>query len=91
MPLALQRADSWLRAGQSVVLTRVVRDSSGKPAGLIGAVLRLSDLDRLIGRTWFGPGVSVELGGVNGVLALPIHRPPSRRDTRPTRAIWDGA
>ena len=38
MPLALQRADSWLRTGPSVVLTRVVRDASGKAAGLVGAV-----------------------------------------------------
>ena len=53
MPVALQRADSWLRTGPSVILSRIVRDTSGKPAGLVGAVLRFEDFDRLIGRTWF--------------------------------------
>ena len=77
MPVALQRADSWLRSGPSVMLSRVVRDTSGKPAGLVGAVLRFEDFDRLIGRTWFGPGVSIELRGVDGVLALPRHDVPS--------------
>src|ERR1700749_1106288 len=77
MPVTLQRADSWLRTGPSVILSRLVRDNSGKPAGLVGAVLRVEDFDRLIGRTWFGPGVSIELRGVDGVLALPRHDVPS--------------
>ena len=77
MPVALQRANSWLRTGPSVILSRLVRDTSGKPAGLVGAVLRFEDFDRLIGRTWFGPGVSIELRGVDGVLALPRHDVPS--------------
>jgi signal transduction histidine kinase/CheY-like chemotaxis protein len=83
MPLALQRADSWLRPGPSVILSRVVRDSAGRVAGLVGAVLRLEDLDRLIGRTWFGPGVSIELRGVDSVLALP------RRDPPPSQPLAD--
>jgi signal transduction histidine kinase/CheY-like chemotaxis protein len=76
MPLALQRADSWLRAGPSVILSRAVRDASGKVAGLVGAVLRVEDLGRLIGRSWFAPGISIELHGVDGVLALPSRDPP---------------
>ena len=58
---------------------RVVRDASGKIAGLVGAVLRVEDLARLIGRTWLGPGVSVEFHGVDGVLDLPSHEaaPPA--------------
>ncbi|HEY2616596.1 MAG TPA: ATP-binding protein [Acetobacteraceae bacterium] len=70
MPLALQRADSWLRGGPSVVLTRVLRDASGKLAGLVGAVLRLEDLSRLIGRTSFRAGTTIELAGVGDVLVL---------------------
>ncbi len=89
MPLALQRADSWLRTGPSLVLSRVVRDTSGKPAGLVGAVLPFEDLDRLIGRTWFGPGVSIELRGVDGVLALPRQDPPSPQPS-PTAASDSG-
>jgi signal transduction histidine kinase/CheY-like chemotaxis protein len=81
MPVALQRADSWLRTGPSVILSRLVRDTSGRPAGLIGAVLRFEDFDRLIGRTWFGPGVTIELRGVDGVLALPRHDVPSSPPT----------
>lgn len=71
MRLALQRADSWLRPGPAVVLTRVVRDPASKAVGLIGAVLRPEDLARLIGRTWLGPGVSVEFRGLDGTSILP--------------------
>jgi signal transduction histidine kinase/CheY-like chemotaxis protein len=70
MPLALQRIDSWLRPGPSAVLTRVVRDNYGKPAGLIGALMRLEDLSRLVGHTWLGPGVAVEFRGLDGALIL---------------------
>src|ERR1700721_3019674 len=35
MPVGLQRADSWLRPGPAAVLTRVVRDPSGKAAGVV--------------------------------------------------------
>jgi signal transduction histidine kinase/CheY-like chemotaxis protein len=70
MPLALQRADSWLRGGPSVVLTRAVRDASGKLTGLVGAVLRSEDLSRLIGRTSIRPGATIELAGVGSVLVL---------------------
>jgi signal transduction histidine kinase/DNA-binding response OmpR family regulator len=73
MPLALQRADSWLRAGPSTVLTRVVRDPSGKQVGIIGAVLRIEDLTRLIGRNWLGPGVAIEFRDVGGALVLAGH------------------
>ena len=34
-----------------------------RPAGLVGAVLRTEDLNRLVGRTWLGPGVSIEFRG----------------------------
>ena len=71
MPLALQRANSWLRPGPAAVLTRVVRDPAGKATGLIGAELRTEDLARLLGHTWLGPGVSIELRGVGGSLILP--------------------
>ncbi|HME27312.1 MAG TPA: ATP-binding protein [Acetobacteraceae bacterium] len=71
MSLALQQGGTWLRGGPSMVLTRVVRDPTGKAAGLVGAVLRSEDLGRLIGRAWFSPAISIELNGVGGVLALP--------------------
>ena len=74
MPLALQRADSWLRPGPAAVLTRVVRDASGKVAGVVGAVLRDEDIARLIGRNWLGPGVSIEIRGTDGKPVLPIER-----------------
>lgn len=66
MPLALQRVDAWLRPGPSAVVTRVLRDASGKAVALVGAVLRIEDLARLIGRTWLGPDVSVAVGGLAG-------------------------
>src|ERR1700761_2437546 len=61
MPVALQRSESWLRGGVSLLLTRVVRDVSGKPAGLIGAIFRVEDLGRMIGRSWLEPGISIGL------------------------------
>ncbi len=79
MPLAFQRADLWLRPGPAAVLTRVVRDSSGKVAGVVGAVLRDEDVARLIGRNWLGPGVSIEIRGTDGKSILPIERAPARR------------
>jgi two-component system sensor histidine kinase/response regulator len=77
MPLTLQRVDSWLRPGPSAVLTRVVRDSVGKPAGLIGAVLRLEDLARLVGRTWLGPGVTVDFRGLGGSMIMTSQDAPA--------------
>ena len=59
MPLSLHRDDIWLHAGPAAVLTRVVRDASGKAVGLVGAVLQIEDLARLVGHTWLAPGVSV--------------------------------
>ena len=88
LPLALQRADSWLRPGPAVVLTRVVRDPAGKPAGVIGAVLRLEDLGRLIGHTWLGPGVSVEFRGLDGVSILPIQPAASLPPSSPGQDDW---
>ena len=41
MPLSLQRLGSWLRPGPSAVLTRALRDASGKPVGLIGATVAI--------------------------------------------------
>ncbi len=70
MVLSLQRSDSWLRSGMSLLLTRIVRDAAGKPAGLVGALFRLDDLARTIGHTWLGPGVAIELRGVDGPLVL---------------------
>jgi signal transduction histidine kinase/CheY-like chemotaxis protein len=75
MPLSLQRADSWLRPGPVLILSRVVRDPAGKAVGLVGAVLRLDDVARLIGRTWLGPGVVVDLRGRDGMSLLPITAP----------------
>jgi signal transduction histidine kinase/CheY-like chemotaxis protein len=74
MPVAMQRADSWLRPGPAAVLTRVVRDASGKVAGVVGAVLRDEDIARLIGRNWLGPGVSIDIRGADGKSILPIER-----------------
>jgi signal transduction histidine kinase/DNA-binding response OmpR family regulator len=71
MPLALQRADSWLRPGPEAVLTRVVRDPTGKAAGLVGAELRIEDLARLVGHNWLGPGVTIEFRGIGDSLILP--------------------
>jgi hypothetical protein len=85
MPLALQRGGTWLRGGPSAVLTRVVRDASGKTAGLVGAVLRSEDLGRLIGRAWFSPGVAIELSSVGGVL-----EPPGRDSSAPAPTAADG-
>ena len=70
MPVAMQRANSWLRPGPAAVLTRVVRDPSGKAAGVVGAVLRDEDLARLVGRNWLGPGVSIEFRGTDGKSVL---------------------
>ena len=61
-PVALQRTESWLRSGPSVVLTKIVRDPGGKPAGLVGAVFRVEDFSRLIGHTWLAPGVARSAG-----------------------------
>lgn len=71
MPLALQRANSWLRPGPAAVLTRVVRDPAGKATGLIGAELRTEDLARLLAHTWLGPGVSIDFRDVGNSLILP--------------------
>src|ERR1700733_1511990 len=79
MPVGLQRADSWLRPGPAAVLTRVVRDPSGKAAGVVGAELRIEDLARLVGRTWLGPGVSIEFHGIDDSLVLAEQGPPSPR------------
>jgi signal transduction histidine kinase/CheY-like chemotaxis protein len=70
MVLSLQRSDSWLRSGMSLLLTRIVRDAAGKPAGLVGALFRFDDIARMIGHTWLGPGVAIELRGVDGPLVL---------------------
>jgi signal transduction histidine kinase/CheY-like chemotaxis protein len=75
MPLSLQRADSWLRPGPVLILSRVVHDQTGKTAGLVGALLRPEDVTRLIGRTWLGPGVVVDLRGRDGTSLLPISAP----------------
>ncbi|HEY7577534.1 MAG TPA: ATP-binding protein [Acetobacteraceae bacterium] len=71
MTLSLQRSESWLRSGTSLLLTRIVRDAGGKPAGLVGAMFRFDDIGRMIGHTWLGPGVSIELSGTDGPLVLP--------------------
>ncbi len=76
--LRLQRAEAWLRPGASMVLTRVVRDNSGKIAGVVGALLRSEDIGRLIGHTWFGPGVAVELRGADGGLIISADDAPIR-------------
>ena len=86
MAVTLQRADSWLRAGPAAVLTRVVRDPSGKAAGLVGAVLRFEDLSRLLGHTWLAPGVSIEFRGLDGTLILPITDAPPAQETSPAQA-----
>jgi signal transduction histidine kinase/CheY-like chemotaxis protein len=88
MPLTLQRIDSWLRPGPSAVLTRVLRDTAGKPAGLIGAILRNEDLARLVGRTWHGPGVSIL---VTGLSALPILESQEAQSSRAAPIAADGA
>ena len=86
MPLALHRDDAWLHDGPATVLTRVVRDSTGKAVGLVGAVLQIEDLTRLVGHTWLAPGVSIEFRGVGGSAILatkeaePLHAVPPRTD-----------
>ncbi|HET6197069.1 MAG TPA: ATP-binding protein, partial [Acetobacteraceae bacterium] len=82
-PLAMQRTASWLRSGPSMVLTRLVRDPLGKPAGLVGAVLRLDDLARLVGHAAFVQGASIELNGVGGGLTLPVRDPAGSRSPTP--------
>ena len=88
LPLTLQRADSWLRPGPAVVLTRVVRDPAGKAAGVVGAVLRLEDLARLVGHTWLGPGVSVEFRGLDGTSILPLQSGASLPPPLPGQDDW---
>ncbi len=88
MPLALQRVDGWLRPGPSVVLTRLVRDGSGRSAGLVGALLRLEDLSRLVGRSWLAPGISVELRGTDGATILPPAAVPAADHPDDERWSW---
>ena len=65
-----------------------MRDASGKPAGIVGAVLRLDDLARLIGHTWLGPGVSIEFGGLDGTSILPIQPAASLPPPAPGQDDW---
>ncbi|HET7883884.1 MAG TPA: ATP-binding protein [Acetobacteraceae bacterium] len=78
-PLSLQRTGSWLRSGPSMIVTRLVRDALGKPAGLIGAVFRLDDLTRLTGHASFMQGAALELTGIGGSLPLPARDPATPR------------
>jgi signal transduction histidine kinase/CheY-like chemotaxis protein len=64
--LALSATDGWLRGAPSLMLTKLVRDPSGKAAGLVGAMLRREDLGRILGHTWLAPEVSIELRGADG-------------------------
>lgn len=90
MPVALQRADGWLRPGPALVLTRVVRDPAGRAVGVVGAVLRLEDVTRLIGRTWLGPGVSIEFRGLDGssILPIPAADVPPTPAAEPDQGEW---
>lgn len=62
--LAVQRIDaSWLRSGPTVVVTRMVPDQSGQPAGLIGTLLQLGDLRGMIRPSWIAPSVGIRMIG----------------------------
>jgi signal transduction histidine kinase/CheY-like chemotaxis protein len=72
-PLVVQRVDaSWLRAGPTVLVTRVVADSAGRQAGLVGAVLRLEDLAQLARPAWLPPEVAIALHGADGTTILDL-------------------
>jgi len=76
-PLVLQRVDaSWLRAGPTALVTRAVRDSSGHPAGLVGAVLRLDELAQLARPGWLSPEFSIALQGADGTSILDLPGQP---------------
>jgi signal transduction histidine kinase/DNA-binding response OmpR family regulator len=72
IPMSLSAAEGWLRDGPSVLLIKVVREPSGKPAGLLGALLRTEDLGRMLGHTRLAPGVSIELRSADGLLLEPM-------------------
>jgi signal transduction histidine kinase/CheY-like chemotaxis protein len=88
MALALSATDGWLRGGPSLVLTKIVRDPSGKAAGLIGAMLRTEDLGRMLGHTWLAPGVLIELRGADGVLLEPSSDLSPLTPPSPDRPEW---
>ena len=81
-PLALQRVDaSWLRAGPTAIITRAVRDSSGHPAGLVGAVLCLDELAQVARPGWLSPDVSIGLQGADGTSILDLPGQPGEAQT----------
>jgi len=85
-PLLVQRVDaSWLRAGPTVVVTRLVADSAGRQAGLVGAVLRLEDLAQLARPAWLPREVAIALQGADGtsILDLPGEDPPGEHGAAP--------
>jgi signal transduction histidine kinase/DNA-binding response OmpR family regulator len=69
--LVPQRQDtSWLGIASGVVLTRAVSDAgTGKPIGLVGALLPQLSLERLISPDWLSAQISLSLvGGAGGEL-----------------------
>lgn len=65
--LGLQRlAAPWLGVNSGVVLTREVTDTSGKVAGLVGAVLPRAALQQLVPLGRLAPQISLALTGAGG-------------------------
>jgi signal transduction histidine kinase/CheY-like chemotaxis protein len=70
--LVPQRMDtSWLGVSSGVVLTRAVTDGSGKPAGVVGAILPEASLARLVSPDWLEPEISATLADSAGGALLP--------------------
>ncbi|MGA3399561.1 MAG: response regulator [Acetobacteraceae bacterium] len=68
--LVPQRQDTpWLGVSSGIVLTRAVSDASGKPVGLVGAILPQASLEALISPDWLAPQIALSLlGGAGGEL-----------------------
>ncbi len=71
--LAAQRLDRpWFGTEDGIVLARTVVDATGKPVGLIGALLPQGRLQGLVSPDWLSTGTSISLGngGENGPLLV---------------------
>ena len=87
--LALQQADlAWLRAGETMVLTRNVTDESGRSAGLLGAIFRLDDIRRLVRPAWIAPSVATALLAQDGTTLLRTDPSPAPLPDAPAGALF---
>jgi signal transduction histidine kinase/CheY-like chemotaxis protein len=86
--LALQHVDpAWLRAGETVVLTRNVTDESGRSAGLLGAIFRLDDIRLLVRPGWMAPAIATSLVAQDGATLLAPDPAPDPAPTPPEAAV----